>query len=178
MKNHLQIKKGMLSVKDKNGNFINLPSRVNYGTRNYRFDQDRQMLQKKCTNCMTYFDTDELIDGEFVDVHDEALIREHRGKSEMYSRCVKCYEALKEEQILRDAKKMNIAIAKNHSLNEDAEDNVGKGNNAMTLSEGNALYINLVAAIKGMSGEDYLNTAIEKLRRHDVLTFEFEEKIK
>ncbi len=178
MKNHVQIKKGLLSVSDKSGNPVKLPSRVEFGMRNYRFDQDKQLLQKKCTNCKVYFDTDELIDGEFVDVHDENLIREHRGKSEMYSRCVECQDALKEEQILRDAKKMNIAIVENRASDEEVTGDVRESKNTMTLSEENTLYINLVAVLKGMTGEEYLNAAVEKLRRHDVLTFDFEEKIK
>lgn len=176
--NHVQIQKGILSVSDKRGNKVKLPARINSGTRNYRFDLERQMLQKRCTNCKVYFDTDELINGEFIDVHDEKLIREHSGKSEMYSRCVKCQEALKEEQIIRDAKKMNIAIVENRASHEERAGDVRDNKNTMALTEGNVLYINLVAVIKGMTGEDYLNVAIEKLRRHDVLTFDFEEKIK
>ncbi|MCD4713267.1 MAG: hypothetical protein K8R73_08300 [Clostridiales bacterium] len=179
MKNYVKIQKGTLSVSDKNGNTVKLPSRVNFGMRNYRFDPDRQMLQKRCTNCKEYFDTDEIIGGEFVDVHDENLIREHRGKSEMYSRCVECHDALKEEQVLRDAQKFNIELHDRSSVKKQSDSMVNEELiNPILFSDENLQYIKLVAVLKNMTADQYLNELIELIRKHNKLKIEFEEKIK
>lgn len=175
---YVQIKKNNLSVSDKNGAKVKLPDRVQNGMRNYRFETERQMLQKKCTNCKIYFDTDQIIEGAFVDVHDETLIKEHNGKSEMYSRCIICLEELKKKQIRRDAKKYNLdfseRIAKRNKT--EVEHSVDQSNK-LNLTDENLVYVKHLAVIKNLTEENCLNDLLEKVRRQNKLKIEYDEKI-
>lgn len=175
---YVQIKKNNLSVSDKNGAKVKLPARVQNGMRNYRFETERQMLQKKCIHCNTYFDTDQIIEGAFVDVHDETLIKEHNGKSEMYSRCVKCHEALKEEQIKRDAEKYNVDFSERIAKRSLTEvEHSADQSNKLNLTDENLVYVKHIAVIKNLTEENCLNDLVEKVRRQNKLKIEYDEKI-
>lgn len=181
MGNYVQIKKGMLGVKSTEGNEVKLPSRVSMGMRNYRYDVDRQILQKKCTNCYEYFDTDQIVDGSFVDIHDEMLIKAHNGKSEMSSRCVKCFDELKEFQVKRDAEKLGIL-----SVRLDVEPQVSAKDSkpepskleGIKLTKENLKYIAHLAVENDVSIDDQINKEVERLRRVNTLKVEYQEKVK
>lgn len=181
MSNYVQIKKGMLSVISKEGKEVKLPSRVSMGMRNYQYDVERQILQKKCTNCHKYFDTDQIVDGAFIDIHDESLIKAHNGKSEMSSRCVKCFEELKEFQITRDAEKLGILTATPEkepqvSANDSRADS--SKIEGIKLTKENLKYIAHVAIENDLSIDEQINIEVERLRRVNPLRVEYQEKIK
>jgi len=181
MGNYVQIKKGMLSVMSTEGNEVKLPSRVSMGMRNYRYDVERQILQKKCTNCYEYFDTDQIVDGGFVDIHDEMLIKAHNGKSEMSSRCVKCFDELKEFQVKRDAEKLGIlSMIPSEEPHVTAKDPKTESSElkGIKLTKENLKYIAHLAVENDLSVDDQVNKEVERLRRVNTLKVDYQEKVK
>lgn len=180
MNNFLQLKKGMSVVKTKEGVEVKLPSRVALGTRNYRYDMDREVLQKKCTNCHMYFDMDQIVDSCFIDIHDEMLIKAHNGKSEMSSRCVKCHDELKEFQIKRDAEKLGLlSVDQNdsHVLSDNIEP-IERKSEGILLTVENSKYIAHLAIENELTIDDQINQEIERLRKVNPLKVEYQEKVK
>lgn len=181
MNTYVQIKKGMTMVKTKEGVEVRLPSRVAKGMRNYRFDAERQILQKRCTNCNVYFDVDQIIDGDFVDIHDETLIKVHNGKSEMSSRCVKCFDELKEFQIKRDAEKLGIISEPQRVVvqeNTKEDESKYSKSDGIVLTRANYKYIAHIALENDISVDEQINKEVERLRRVNILKIEYQEKIK
>lgn len=180
MNNFLQLKKGMSVVKTKEGIEVKLPSRASLGTRNYRYDMNREVLQKKCTNCHTYFDMDQIVGGRFIDIHDEMLIKAHNGKSEMSSRCVKCHDELKEFQIKRDAEKLGLlSVEQNDSrvLSDNIEP-IERKSEGILLTKENSKYIAHLAIENELTIDDQINQEIERLRKVNPLKVEYQEKVK
>ena len=182
MQKFIQIRKGMSVINTNEGIEVKLPSKVSKGIRNYRYDVERQILQKKCTNCHKYFDMDHVIDGIFVDIHDETLIKAHIGKSEMSSRCVKCFDELKAFQVKRDAEKLGLlsASSKDVSTTEVAKEEqaIQSKSDAIRLTKENLKYIAHIAIENDLSIVDQVNKEVERLRRVNPLKVDYQEKVK
>lgn len=181
MQKFIQIKKGMSMVKTKEGVEVILPSRVSKGTKNYQFDVERQILQKKCINCNEYFDMDQIIDGEFVDIHDETQIKDHKGKSEMSSRCVKCFKEQKVEQVKRKAEELGFLPGPHREEVCEIAKDVESTNNkfgGIKLTNENYKYIAHIAVENDLSVDEQINKEVERLRRVNTLKIDYQEKVK
>lgn len=74
MKEYTYFNSKILSFQDKDGEMILAPRFVKRSAKNYRYDNKRQILQKKCISCGEYIDVQNLENGKFIDAHDELLI--------------------------------------------------------------------------------------------------------
>lgn len=153
MVKYFYFKKGNLDIHLEDGSIINAPGFVDKSAKNYRFDRETLTLEKKCIQCNTYFSLKKIINGVFVDIHDENLIHFFSETSGFQGKCNSC-------------------LSKNTDFSHSECDLPID----TTLSEKNQTYIRMIALIKNQTEESALNQIVDLVRKHN--TIDYNEKIK
>lgn len=148
MKEYTYFSSKNLMFKDINDKMVFTPEFVKRSAKNYRYDHNRHILQKKCIGCNKYFDVQEYRDGQFFDSHQELDIHYYSENSGYSTRCNNC-------------------IAKHNSEKEKVEYSADKYQIDETLSDENKMYVRIVAAIDQQTENECLNSILDLVRKHN-----------
>lgn len=141
-------KKGELDIHLKNETIV-APEYINKGAKNYRFNLENNILEKKCISCNKFFEVQKYSDGSFIDIHDEEQIHYFSEISGFQGKCKKCLET-------------DMYFEKNESLTNIEETG---------LSEINQNYIQILSLIKKQSEEKTLNFIVDIIRKHNKIDY-------
>ena len=126
MAQFIYFKKGLYSLVNSSGETVVTPEFVKRSAKNYRFEVEKNILQKKCIDCGVYHDVYELRGTEWVDIHDEHILHFHSISSGFKTRCTKCDKVNFKQKYLGDEQynndvlpEPNKDIIKNVELKEE-----------------------------------------------------------
>ncbi len=116
MAEFIYFKKGLYSLINSNGVNVETPEFVKRSAKNYRFEVEKNILQKKCIDCGVYHDVHELRGTEWIDIHDEHVLHFHSISSGFKTRCTKCDKVNFKQKYLNDEQNDNEVLPE---LNKD-----------------------------------------------------------
>jgi hypothetical protein len=143
---------------DHDGKKHETPDFVKRAAKNYRYDHERELLQKKCIACGDYYNVQVFEHGEFVDIHDEMEIHYYSEKSGYAIRCVSCNSKSTTQKI-----------------NQDSSDKIT--NEYLMLNQVNLIYIKFVAVLEGKTDQECLNDIIDIIRKYNTLEYKYNKNI-
>jgi hypothetical protein len=128
----------------EDGNKIYIPKYVAKAFKRYRYNKNDKVLQKQCAFCLEWFNVLRLVDGKWLDVHDEDKIHLAKGISGFSVGCVACNS---KKEIDKNA------IIKETEKNEKF---------SLYLKPTNKKYLEDASKLNGINIADLLNQLIEK----------------
>lgn len=149
----------LLHFHDENNKTIMAPNFVRRAAKNYRFDHAKQLLQKKCIECGKYYDVQKYENEKFSNVHDEMEIHFYSEESGYATLCATCNDTIK-------------------TTNNRGEKEALFSLNEVFLTEENLLYIRVVAVLEKQNEQECLNSIIDLVRKHNILSYDYNKKIK
>lgn len=142
-------KKGELDIHLSNGIIVVAPALINKGAKNYRFNCETNVLEKKCISCNEYYEVQKYKEGAFIDIHDENQIHYFSDTSGYQGKCKKC---LKTDEFSENEQSPSI-------LSENG------------LTEDNQNYIKMLSLFKGQPEKETLNLVVNIIRKHNKIEY-------
>lgn len=148
-KEFIKVSKNFIYVIENNGNIVDVPPLVAKAFNRHRYVKETRELQFQCVQCKTWITIMKIIDGNFVDIHDELMIDKifTRDRQGFYfsNMCLKC--------------KDKLTVNKENNIVDEVERN---NKYSVYLKPSNKEYLDFKAAALGIDIAETLNKLIEK----------------
>lgn len=148
-KEFIKFSKDFMYVIEENGDRVDVPLLVAKAFNRHRYVKETMELQVQCVQCKTWITIMKIINGNFVDIHDERMIDKifTRDRQGFYfsNRCLKC--------------KDKLIVNKENKIGDEVEKNNKYG---LYLKPSNKEYLDFKAAALGIDIAEALNRIIEK----------------
>lgn len=161
-KNYTYFNKDVMVFKE-DGEFHDVPSFVERARARYRFDHERKILQKSCSDCGEYFDV-QLFENGFHDIHNEDEIHYMSEKSGYSVRCKQCLKVYDEHK---------------KSVDNDFRDEEDSSGSTIRIeiSDENNQFLSVISSLKQISKDELVDELLAKVRKHNNYKVTYDENL-